>query len=286
MSKACSQSFWNSIIECVTVHHQFSSDSFAYISAPLKKESALKRQKTSKPIASKLKQPQSKAKSKVSPPPSPHEESIWNTPAAAARPLRFTDNLLIDEEPDLNDVSASFMSPPPPSPSIRKRAPSAHWVLDDSSPVLNVGRSDPSAVNFDTEESAVPDEGDVSIDNDENDDEEEDEKTIVLKRPSPKPQPVEEPQSPPPAAAEPASPALVNATDSPRTKRSRVRITNEVERIVVGPPHACSKPSNCLDHLQTKIWSTVGDIIMPGHPFDISGSSGSGKYPPRAKETM
>lgn len=37
---------------------------------------------------------------------------------------------------------------------------------------------------------------------------------------------------------------------------------------------------------QMKIWATVGDLIMPGHPFDVSSSASAGTKPPRAKETM
>ncbi len=36
---------------------------------------------------------------------------------------------------------------------------------------------------------------------------------------------------------------------------------------------------------QSKIWVTVGDVIMPGNSFGASGSGG-GSRPLRAKETM
>ena len=55
----------------------------------------------------------------TSPPLSPHEDKFWSTPATAARTLRFADNLM-DEQVDLGDITTtSFMSPLPPSPSIR-----------------------------------------------------------------------------------------------------------------------------------------------------------------------
>ncbi|KAJ7188389.1 hypothetical protein C8R46DRAFT_1054631, partial [Mycena filopes] len=62
----------------------------------------------------------------------------------------------------------------------------------------------------------------------------------------------------------PTSPAPPSA-DTPR--KGKMRINTEVERIVA------------------KIWSAAGDLIMPGHPFDIAGT-GSGNKPPRAKETL
>ncbi|KAI0305425.1 hypothetical protein B0F90DRAFT_1058097 [Multifurca ochricompacta] len=50
-------------------------------------------------------------------------------------------------------------------------------------------------------------------------------------------------------------------------------VTTEFER-------ACS----FLISTQSKIWSTVGELIMPGNPFTMSGSDRS--RPPRAKETI
>ncbi|KAJ7714177.1 hypothetical protein DFH07DRAFT_863560 [Mycena maculata] len=49
-------------------------------------------------------------------------------------------------------------------------------------------------------------------------------------------------------------------------KKGKVRVNAQVERIVA------------------KIWSATGDVIMPGHPFDTSGTGGN--KPPRAKETI
>jgi hypothetical protein len=74
-----------------------------------------------------------------------------------------------------------------------------------------------------------------------------DDKTIVLPKPVP------------------LSPIQPPATDTP--KKGKMRVNTEVERIVA------------------KIWSSAGDLVMPGHAFDTSGT-GNGKKPPRAKETM
>ena len=41
-----------------------------------------------------------------------------------------------------------------------------------------------------------------------------------------------------------------------------------------------------LTGVQEKIWATVGEVIMPGHPFDALGKSTNKSKPPRAKETM
>lgn len=43
---------------------------------------------------------------------------------------------------------------------------------------------------------------------------------------------------------------------------------------------------NLLSDTQEKIWATVGEVMMPGHPFDALGKSTNKSKPPRAKETM
>ncbi|PBK73792.1 hypothetical protein ARMSODRAFT_952863 [Armillaria solidipes] len=64
------------------------------------------------------------------------------------------------------------------------------------------------------------------------------------------------------AAAVP--PAHVPEPETPGTK-ARLRVNTEVERIVA------------------KIWATMGDVIMPGHPYRTTGD---GSKPPRAKQTI
>ncbi|EJD03261.1 uncharacterized protein FOMMEDRAFT_146881 [Fomitiporia mediterranea MF3/22] len=103
--------------------------------------------------------------------------------------------------------------------------------------------------------------------------------TVILTKPN-------RPPSPPPrAATPPAMPSTpsrapetpgpqINATPGPgvtatpgTAKIGRVKITMDTERIAA------------------KIWSTVGDIIMPGHPFNTAAAATTNK-PPRAKETV
>lgn len=68
--------------------------------------------------------------------------------------------------------------------------------------------------------------------------------------------------SEPPAADIPLT--RVPEPETPGTK-ARLRINTEVERIVA------------------KIWATMGDVIMPGHPYRTAGD---GSKPPRAKQTI
>ncbi|KAJ7783005.1 hypothetical protein B0H16DRAFT_1495004 [Mycena metata] len=93
------------------------------------------------------------------------------------------------------------------------------------------------------------------------------EDTIVL------PKPVATP-SPPPSPVQPST------AGTPR--KGKVRINTEVERIVVC---VALTTEDRLTVAQAKIWSSAGDLIMPGHSFDTSGT-GAGNKPPRAKETM
>ncbi|KAG6854063.1 hypothetical protein C0991_011041 [Blastosporella zonata] len=192
--------------------------------------------------------------SKLKAPPSPsssQEDSFWNTPAATARTLRFTDNImdaesLLHEQVDLGDISsASFTSPMPTSRSMRVSP------QDDSlqiSPNTLFPIDDDNETKEEDEEEYEAEAG-------------EDEKTVVMKRPNP------EPQIPPALSDAQELTPETPASDTPGTKSSKVKINSEVERIT------------------TKIWTTMGDTIMPGHSFDTS-QGGAGSKPPRAKETI
>ncbi|TFY66225.1 hypothetical protein EVG20_g4860 [Dentipellis fragilis] len=150
-----------------------------------------------------------------------------------------------------------------------RRAPYTHVSAVRTS-MLGETVEEPEEPANDAPDEAIVDEDDA-ID-------EEGEKTVVLKKLSPPP-----PPSPPPPAEpeesyvsevdmEPPTPVRPPPQDEvqPSTpadpKKPKLRITADVQRITA------------------KIWSTVGDIIMPGHPFDVSGTSVN--KPPRAKETI
>ncbi|KAG1851109.1 hypothetical protein F4604DRAFT_1592568 [Suillus subluteus] len=202
--------------------------------------------------------------------PEAQEEMFWNTPAASVRTLRFTEKLM-DEEMDINDVSVmSFMSPVPRPRSVLS---SLGLPVDDDS--LGNGEHD-----IGQGDSVMPD----PLDKPEEEllgselevDDRDGEQTVVLKKlPSslpPNPTPPEgttPPETPLPANSELQTPA-VGPPES--AKKTKVRMNVEIEKIVVS--------------ILVKIWSTVGEIIMPGHPFDPTGSISGGSKPPRAKETI
>ncbi|THH15127.1 hypothetical protein EW146_g5302 [Bondarzewia mesenterica] len=211
------------------------------------------------------------------------EDIFWGTPGGRsrtpARTLQFND-LLVNEQVDLGDVTSSFASPiSAVRPTSRSNRP-----FSFSSPTDDPSIDEPNNVSPEPEHVEEPD-PDVTVQpisqdediqeneqDEEGDEADEAEKTVMLsKGPSPPP------AAPPDLCDEseveivPPTPIRprINAeatTPSRSARKPKVRITNEVERIVM------------------KIWSTVGDIIMPGHPFDTSGNGV--QKPPRAKETI
>ncbi|KAG2072313.1 hypothetical protein BDR04DRAFT_1051777 [Suillus decipiens] len=198
--------------------------------------------------------------------PEAQEEIFWNTPATSARTLRFTEKLM-DEEVDINDVS--IMSFPSPVPRPRSVLSSLGLPVDDDS--LDIGEH-----NIGPGDSVMPDPLDqheeellgseLELDGGDG------EQTVVLKKlPSSlppnftPPEGITPPETPLPANSELQTPA----SGPPESAREpKVRMNMEIEKIVM------------------KIWSTVGEIIMPGHPFDPTGSISGGSKPPRAKETL
>ncbi|KAI0063690.1 hypothetical protein BV25DRAFT_1990653 [Artomyces pyxidatus] len=193
----------------------------------------------------------------------PQEDMFWNTPAAPARTLQFSNELLIDEQVDLGDVTTSFSSPIGPI----RGAMGSRLVGEDEGD----GSMDANGVEEDDETIGpqIVDESGDTVDEEGEDDPEDEEKTVMLKRLSPPSAPqTETTVDASVVEIEPAALPLPGGASTPpqSAKKQKVRITNEVERIVA------------------KIWATVGDLIMPGHRFDTSGN-GTNK-PPRAKETI
>ncbi|CCM00833.1 uncharacterized protein FIBRA_02875 [Fibroporia radiculosa] len=208
----------------------------------------------------------SKSSTPTPPPLDDQEEAFWNTPGAAARTLHFTGDSLLDEEVDMGNISAvSFSSPVPlrkdrsaSRPSLHFEdmalgAPDDHFEGCSDSPVVALGADDTGE--------------DVSGSSDVG------ESTVVLTKVPTAVSGImthDEHQSPDRVHEELPLPSPTKPPDekppSDTRKESKIRVTAELERIV------------------SKMWVTVGELIMPGHPFDVSG--GGGSKPPRAKETI
>ncbi|OJT10716.1 hypothetical protein TRAPUB_12748 [Trametes pubescens] len=191
------------------------------------------------------------------------EETFWNTPGATARTLHFTGDSLLDEEIDINDVSASSFGTPAVPPKKADKTP-RQGLLARHRP--SVGER----VEIAPEPEDDYDEDEVESVLDDGEADETAEPTVVFQK-APLPSPPEEPQAPsPPPEPTPVAPAESPVATSSKTTphRQKVRVTTELERIV------------------EKMWATVGEIVMPGHPFDALGKSTNKSKPPRAKETM
>ncbi|KAI0644633.1 hypothetical protein C8Q79DRAFT_913138 [Trametes meyenii] len=213
------------------------------------RKAELAKKRSRAPLKAK-REPKAPAPATPASPPDQREETFWNTPGAAARTLHFTGDSLLDEEMDMNDVSAaSFGS----LVVAQKGVPTPDLRSEDS----------PQEDDEEDEVESVLDEDDDTA-----------EPTVVYRK-APTPPLLPEQARSPSSPSEPhqdtadtapavTAPGITSATPH----RPKVKVTTELERIV------------------EKLWATVGEIIMPGHPFDALGKSTNKSKPPRAKETM
>ncbi|KAI0356316.1 hypothetical protein OH77DRAFT_1495639 [Trametes cingulata] len=226
----------------------------------------LAKKKMRPPLRAK-REPKTPAPATPKSPPDNPEETFWNTPGAAARTLHFTGDSLLDEDLDINDVSAASFGTPLVAPKKAEKNPRHELGARHTS--QDVQQNEEARQEEPPDEDADEDQVESVLDDGEAD--ETAEPTVVLQK---------APLSSPPEEPRPASPVQVSkpepaehipsapAAEPPTTHRPRVKVTTELERIV------------------EKIWATVGEIIMPGHPFDALGKSTNKSKPPRAKETM
>ncbi|KAF9007970.1 hypothetical protein BDQ17DRAFT_1350342 [Cyathus striatus] len=189
------------------------------------------------------------------PPTSPQEDKFWNTPATASRTLNFAENLLMDEDVNIGDISIlSFSSPLQEATGSlmndRAGAFSTPLLFSDasdlpssstpSSPSTHAGNGKKSASIVDVKE--------LPSSSQHTDLEPELVKSIL-------------PDSGRTSLLEHVGQVVQSEGDF-----SKIKVNNEVERIAA------------------KIWVTVGDVIRPGHPFTVS--SPSRKKHPLARETI
>jgi hypothetical protein len=196
--------------------------------------------------------------------PDPQEDSFWTTPGArkTLQFKEFKNELLVEEEVDLGNVTSSFLTPAAPFKSSASHSASAGppiqgEVPEDAIPEEFSALEDTFDRTLGAHVSALEDTRQV------------DDRTI-------RQQPVQRlPRSAPPRTSEPSTPIVnieqLTSSSTPENtgltpSAKKIRITNDVERII------------------SKIWTTVGDLIMPGNSFGTSGSGGT--RPLRAKETI
>lgn len=198
--------------------------------------------------------------------PETQEEMFWNTPAASARTLRFTEKLM-DEEVDINDVSVMSFTSPVPRP--RSVLSSLGLPVDDDS----IDKGEHDIVQDDSVLPDPPDKPEEELQGSElevNDGDEE--QTVVLKKL---------------LSSLPLNPTPPEGNTLPETS---LPTNPQLQTPAAGPLESARKPKLFMnveiEKIVVKIWNTVGEIIMPGHPFDPTGSISGGSKPPRAKETL
>ncbi|KAH9058815.1 hypothetical protein EDB87DRAFT_1625503 [Lactarius vividus] len=180
----------------------------------------------------------------------PQEDTFWTTPSDRSA-MDFKGERLIDEDVDLSNVTSSFSTPAVPfKPSVARVAPSDATVIEEEQSPTE-GPEDSSALeNTFDHTTAVHDSNAENV-------ERADDRPLLQ------------------TTGEPSIPVVdlgqsdIFPTDdhTPRAHSAKkIRVTGDVERIV------------------SKIWATVGDLIMPGNPFNAAGTSAA--RPPRAKETI
>ncbi|KAI0093281.1 hypothetical protein BDY19DRAFT_1045526 [Irpex rosettiformis] len=187
--------------------------------------------------------------------PDAQEEDFWNTPGVPARTLHFTGDLLTDEQIDVSDMEPSMSSPlvhPPTFPRLARESRAMQFTVRESLAPVDISQG----ANQSPNDSAAGNES-VSGDNEEGREEDEDVTVILKKNRSPRNDADDQQAS----SLEPESVSMVINSDETGESKTKMRfkITTELENIV------------------TKIWSCMGDMIMPGNTFD---------KPPRAKETI
>ena len=157
----------------------------------------------------------------------PQEDSFWTTPGAR-KTLQFKNELLVDEDVDLGNVTSSFATPAVPLKSSAPRSAPA------GSPFPEEGPSEDAPEDFSTLEDTFDRTLGAHVSTPENAGQSDDR---IIKQPV---QPL--PRSAPTRTSEPSTP-VVNVeqlTSSSTTENSglthsakKIRITNDVERIVV-----------------------------------------------------
>ncbi|KAI9442522.1 hypothetical protein H4582DRAFT_2202611 [Lactarius indigo] len=180
----------------------------------------------------------------------PQEDTFWTTPGDRSA-MDFKGERLIDEDVDLSNVTSSFSTPAAPfKPSVARVAPLDATVYEEEQGPTE-GPEDSSALDNTFDHTTAAHDSNA--------------KKVERADDQPLPQTTSEPSIPVVDLEQPDFSPTEDRTPRAHSAK-KIRVTGDVERIV------------------SKIWATVGDLIMPGNPFSASGTDGA--RPPRAKETI
>lgn len=174
----------------------------------------------------------------------------------------------MDEDVDLSDITSSFSTPVAPfKPSVARIAPSNATVYEEEQGPTEEPE-DSSALEDTFDHTTAAHDGNAEI--------------VKGADDQPLPKTTSEPSIPVVELGQSDYSPIDNRTPRAHSAK-KIRVTGDVERIVVCHVNGCAR---CFvsDPTQSKIWASVGDLIMPGNPFSSSGISGA--RPPHAKETM
>ncbi|KAG6891730.1 hypothetical protein C0992_006150 [Termitomyces sp. T32_za158] len=185
-------------------------------------------------------------------PSSPQEDSFWNTPATRAKTLRFTDNILnttdslLNEQINLGDISSISCLSPEP-PS---------WTAKGS---LRIPQD--NSLQFTASNSNLSSTDDIAqnVNVDVYQAEKGEDKKIVV---------ITEARTPPSLSSSTYNSVSATPSHISGVQKPGLRLNSEVESIVA------------------RIWTTIGDMIMPGFLLFDTSHGDPGSQPPRAKETM
>lgn len=149
------------------------------------------------------------------------EVGFWTTPTAAARTFKLSTGLLMDEHVDVGEMSmASFGSPPPTLAGIIQQPfqSFSHSINSQPprSPESLVENATPSASPPPMQERRSP--------------------PLVPISPSPPPTPPSAPLISPPPDPEDLLPPTAAAASASPPRKGKIKITSDVDRIIVGSP--------------------------------------------------
>ncbi|EIW83249.1 hypothetical protein CONPUDRAFT_164227 [Coniophora puteana RWD-64-598 SS2] len=227
--------------------------------------------------------PRTKRREPPTPKPQPaenaQEDAFWLTPAAPARILRFTENLISDDVDLSKEMpDTSFMSPAGAGASVVPHLQRTSILPSEltSAQERSFDFTHHSLVAGDEEEvenilgaNEAADDSVVGAaeEAEEEDDEDEDagDATVVLsKAPELASEPAQSEPEPEAQPSEPSSDAEPPAAGSGKRRKKR------------------SDPQ--MDRIAAKIWASMGETIMPGNNYDPSGVKGP--TPPTGPETF
>jgi hypothetical protein len=158
----------------------------------------------------------------------PQEDSFWTTPGAR-KTLKFKNELLVDEDVDLGNVTSSFSTPVVPFKSSALRSIPTDLPSQEEGPTDDMVPEDPSTLE-DTFDRATGS-GDNSIDIAE----QADDRTIGVKYQPTQPSPSSAPlRSSGPSTPVASTKRLIPPSTTENTPSAKkIRVTSDVERIVV-----------------------------------------------------